>query len=224
MNKMSEAIRFLDDSLFFEQHMGSKLNAWSNPRATTQPLIEVRHTESHDWVRNTFVPWLSGCSKIAQHDLGELATCLSELFNNIDDHTEFDVGSVFAQWYPQEERVIVAVADFGVGIPTTVGRVCEGLSDSEAIIKAFEDEFTSQSTPRNRGIGLHFLLQNVVQNLSGKLEVNSANGAVVFEKVGNLLNAVPYTQNGYCPGTLIVLEFNTSAIERTDGDLEDLEW
>ena len=218
----SQCIRFLDDSLFFQQHVGNKLNATSSPRVTTQPLVEVQHSESHDWVRNTFVPWLSDCSDIEQHDLSELATCLSELFNNIDDHTEYDVGSIFAQWYPQEERVIVSIADFGAGIPSTVGRVCSGLSDTNAIKKAFEDEFTSRSTPRNRGIGLYFLLQNVVQNLGGKLEVHSAGGAVIFKMVGDTLSIVPYNHNGFCPGTLIDIEFNTAAIERTEGELEDI--
>lgn len=220
----SRPIKFLDDSLFFEQHFGEKLDSLSSPRATTQPLLEVRHSESHDWTRNTFVPWLSGCTQIQSYDLGELATCLSELFNNIDDHTEFDVGSIFAQWYPKEKRVIVAVADFGVGIPATVERVCPSLTDNEAIIKAFEYDFTSQSTPRNRGIGLGFLCQNVVDNLSGKLEVNSARGAVAFKKVDNLITSVPYTQRGYCPGTLIVLEFDTTLIEQTEGKREDIQW
>ena len=224
MNPQTEPIRFLDDSLFFEQHIGKKLRKISAPRATTQPLIEIKHSESHDWIRNTFVHWLSNCADIQEHDLSELATCLSELFNNIDDHTEFDVGSVFAQWYPQEERVIVAVADFGVGIPATVRSICPELSDEEAIVKAFEHEFTARSNPRNRGAGLHFLLQNVVENLSGKLEVHSAHGAVTFQKVGNMLTVDPYKQVGFCPGTLVVLEFDTSKIEKTEGQLEDIEW
>jgi anti-sigma regulatory factor (Ser/Thr protein kinase) len=224
MNPNSEPIRFLDDSLFFEQHMGHKLNEFARPRETTQPLIQVRHTESHSWIRNTFIPWLSSCSGIAPHDLSELATCLGELFNNIVDHTEFDVGCIFAQWYPQEERVIVSIADFGSGIPATVARVCNGLTDNDAIAKAFEEEFTSKSTPRNRGIGLSFLLQNVVEILNGRLDVSSAHGAVIFQKVGNSLEVVPYKGIGYCPGTLIDLEFDTSAIERTHGELEDIEW
>lgn len=224
MDITNEAIRFLDDSLFFQQHIGKKLDERSKPRKTTRRLVEVLHTESHDWTRNTFIPWLSECAQIEAHDLSELATCLSELFNNIDDHTELDVGSVFAQWYPKEERVIVAVADFGVGIPVTVARVCEGLTDNEAIEKAFELEFTARSTPRNRGIGLHFLLENVVKNLSGRLEVNSANGSVIFQKDGDFFKVVPYTKDGYCPGTLIVLEFGTSGIEKTEGKLEDFQW
>jgi anti-sigma regulatory factor (Ser/Thr protein kinase) len=224
MNKASEPIRFLDDSLFFEQHLGEKLNVWSSPRATTRPLVEVRHTDSHGWVRNSFVPWLSQCSGIAEHDLGELATCISELFNNIDDHTEHDVGSIFAQWYPKENRVIVAVADFGAGIPFTVRRVWECPDDIGAILVAFEEGFTSQSTPRNQGAGLHFLLQNVVENLGGRLEVCSADGAVSFEKDGDSLIYVPYNDVGFCPGTLIVLEFNTGSIERTEGELEDVQW
>ena len=222
MNVRTPAIRFMDDALFFEQHMGKKLDPNSRPRRTTVPLIEIQRCESSVWLETQFLPWFSDCSNIPWHDLAELKTCLSELFNNIEDHTNYDVGSIFAQWYPQKERVQIAIADFGAGIPETVRTKCPELNDNQAIIMAFEDTFSTQSTPQNRGVGLYNLWQNVVQNMGGCVKIHSAGGAVKFENIGNFLRTVPYAANGYCSGTLIELEFDTSSIEITEGETEDL--
>ena len=224
MDLSRECIRFMDDSLFFEQHMGEKLDPSCSPRPTTRPLMEISHTNSHNWIRSDLIPWLSTCSGVPEHDLTELASCIGELFNNIDDHTELDVGGIFAQWYPQKNIVAISIADFGVGIPSTVARIEPDLSDHEAIIKAFKDGFTSQSTPGNRGIGLHYLCQNVVRTLGGSLEVHSGNGSVKFKKAGDSVISMPYDRSGYCPGTLINLEFATDKIEITNAEVEDFEW
>lgn len=224
MNNENRCIRFLDDSLFFEQHMGKKLCQTCHPRNTTRPLMEIRHTDSHNWIRADLIPWLSESADVPQDNLSELATCIGELFNNINDHTEFDVGSIFAQWFPKKKKVVISIADFGNGIPSTVARKVQSLSDSEAIEKAFEDGFTTQSTPRNRGAGLFILVQNVVGILNGELTVHSGNGSVIFRKGSNSLMSVPYTRDGFCPGTLINLEFSTNQIEVIEKETGGFEW
>lgn len=218
LSPVSPSIRFLDDALFFEQHLGHKLISESVPRVTTQPLLEIHLEQSHGWIGFRLIPWLSNCSGVEEIHLAEFRTCISELFNNIKDHTELDVGSIFAQWYPNERSLEICLADFGAGIPKTVERVCEGLSDSEAISRAFEDGFTSQSLPTNRGVGLHYLQQNVVESLNGTIEVNSASGSLFIEKVGNLVRKMPYQHLGFCPGTLINMRISTDRIDRTDDD------
>ena len=141
INPQSDAIRFLDDAMFFEQHLGRSLTPTSSVRATTQPLRAVHHEESHGWIGFTLLPWLSHCSGVPVTQMAELKTCLSELFNNIADHTDSGLGSIFAQWYPNERNLEVCIADFGQGIPATVGRVVDGLSDSEAISRALRTGF-----------------------------------------------------------------------------------
>jgi hypothetical protein len=37
------AVKYLDDSLFFEQHCGNKLSEKSSPRGTTRPLQKIAH-------------------------------------------------------------------------------------------------------------------------------------------------------------------------------------
>lgn len=219
----SEPIRFLDDSSFFKQHLGQALVENRTPRPTTQPLVEIRHQESHSWIGLTFVPWLANCSGVGMDQMAEFRTCLSEVFNNISDHTELDVGSIFAQWFPNERRLEVCLADFGPGIPATVSRVRPGLSDTEAVMLAFEDGFSSQSLPTNRGVGLHYLQQNVVQNLGGRLTCQSASGGVRIEKIGNLVRKVPYTFKGFCPGTLIEISFATDRMSEFEEE-GDFSW
>lgn len=222
MNGSSPAINFLDDSLFFEQHVGELLDPASRPRNTTQPLVELRHSECVSWTDGRLIPWLSESSGVPGDELQEFRVCLLELFHNIQDHTELDVGSVFAQWYPNENRLLLAVADFGPGIPTTVRSVEPELGDAPAIIRAFQDGFSAKSIPQNRGAGLHYLAQNVVLNLAGRLTVQSRGGAVNFEQSGTTVRSVPYTVQGFCPGTLVQVEVRTDriAFETGNGDFE----
>ena len=136
-----------------------------------------------------------------------------------------DVGSIFAQWYPKLDKVFVSIADFGAGIPETVRTVEPGLSDEEAIVRAFEDGFSSRSTPRNRGVGLHLLRQNVIERFDGSITVRSQSGAVRFDKSGNSVRVVPYKARGFCPGTMIDIEFRTDLIDEEERDESaDFEW
>ncbi|WP_420337528.1 ATP-binding protein [Roseibium sp.] len=224
MRRETNCIRFLDDSKFFEQHIGQAICEGSSPRSTTQPLREVRHEQSHNWLRSTLIPWLSISSQVPEHDLYNVQTCISEIFNNINDHSSQDVGSIFAQWYPNERRVIISVADFGQGIPNAVRTVEGELSDPLAITRAFDNEFSSKSTPRNRGVGLFDLKQNVVGRFGGRVTVHSLGGAVEFRNVDGSVNTSTYNVNGYCPGTLIDIELSTDRIEITNGERESFTW
>jgi hypothetical protein len=53
-------IRYLDDSLFFEQHCDEKLQTTASPRSTTRPLLRIAQKDSHAWLENNLVPWLAG--------------------------------------------------------------------------------------------------------------------------------------------------------------------
>jgi hypothetical protein len=224
LDTSKDCIKFLDDSLFFEQHLQHKLLPASAPRPTTQPLVELQHQVCHGWVHNTLTPWLSDISGTPVAGLGEFKTCMSELFNNINDHSTFDVGSVFAQWYPQMNNLQIAVADFGQGIPETVRRIEPDLSDTDAIIRAFDEGFSSRSTPQNRGQGLYYLRQNVLEHLGGSLTIRSREGAVTFQKSGNSLTVMPYKVHGYCPGTMIEFNIKTDAIEFEEENDGDFQW
>ncbi len=130
LNETSQPIRYLDDSLFFEQHFGKKLRADSKPRNTTQPLRKIAHKDIHQWLDFTLIPWLADRLSITKASLADIRSCISELFHNIEDHTQYDIGSIFVQHYPHEKRVTISLSDFGLGIPEKVREKVSSLSDS----------------------------------------------------------------------------------------------
>lgn len=167
------ALQYLDDSLFFEQHCGHKIRQTSAPRPTTRPLVRIAHEHSHSWLATNLIPWLATSLGLTEASLYELKACLSELFNNIQDHTQFDIGSIFVQHYPNRNSVNISLADFGLGIPAKVAETVPGLTDGDAIIQAVKEGFTSKSTPGNAGLGLDSLLKTIVGTNDGTVTIYS---------------------------------------------------
>ena len=222
MNKA--VIKYLDDSLFFEQHCGSKLSEQASPRSTTQPLVRIAQEDSHAWVETHVIPWLAGRLSITEASLYTLKACISELFNNIQDHTIYDIGSIFVQHFPAEKVVTVSVSDFGVGIPEKVREQLPGISDSDAIIQSVQEGFTTRSRPGNKGIGLDYLLRTVVLTNGGKVTFYSGESIVRFEKSREGIRPTVVGDGGFCPGTTIDIELRTDAIEVLPEEREDLQW
>lgn len=224
MNLYSAPIAYLDDSLFFERHLGHKLVASSRPRSTTVPLQQVSQAESHMWLRTTLIPWLAGSLSVPEASLQQFQVCISELFNNISDHTRFDIGCIFVQHFPREDRVLISVADFGRGIPDSVRQVRQEISDVDAVLQAVEEGFTSKSTPRNRGAGLDYLLRTVALGNAGVVTIFSGSAIVKFyERSGEIVSEV-VASVGFSPGTLIEIELRTDTIESVEDDSEEFEW
>jgi anti-sigma regulatory factor (Ser/Thr protein kinase) len=220
----SECMRYLDDSLFFAQHLLKKLNQNCEPRNTTFPLKKIVHSEIRPWLELSFMPWLSSRLNISEASLYVFQAAIFEIFNNIKDHTEFDVGSIFVQHFPRENSVRISIADFGVGIPATVRRVRPGMSSNGAIIEACKPNFTSQSVPGNRGVGLDYLLQTVVEKNGGSVTIFSLNGYVKFSRVNGSVISTPVEARGFCPGTTFDIDLKTDTIEVLSDDEEDLTW
>jgi anti-sigma regulatory factor (Ser/Thr protein kinase) len=199
----------MDDSLFFEQHCGKKLDACSSRRRTTRPLRKIAHRDIHHWLGTDLVPWLAARLAITRASVYPIKACISELFNNIIEHTRYDIGSIFVQYFPKENRVIVALSDFGLGIPEKVRSTVPNLSDSDAIPKAVEDGFTTRSTLGNKGHGLDYLLKTIVLSNGGVVTLYSLRSIVRFERAGTTIRPIVLSTAGYCPGTTIDIEMRT---------------
>jgi hypothetical protein len=151
----SPAVLYLDDSLFFEQHCGAKLRVNASVRGTTCPLKKISHRDIHAWLDSVLLPWLATRLGITQASLYPFRVCSSELFNNIQDHTRYDIGSIFVQHFPKVNEINICVADFGLGIPDKVREKVAGISDCDAILKAVEERFTTKSQPGERVAMIH---------------------------------------------------------------------
>lgn len=197
MDTKIQGIKYLDDSLFFEQHLGKKLDSTSKCRSTTLPLKHLSQTDSHAWLEYDFIPWLSDISGLSVTSLAEVRTCIKEVINNISNHTEHDDGCIFSQWYPNLRQIKFSIADFGCGIRETARRQIPTCSDVGAIIWSTQDGTSSKSLPTNRGAGLFLLLQNIVINFNGEVTITSHSGRVRFVKQGNSVYADVITGESY---------------------------
>ncbi|MCM3110696.1 ATP-binding protein [Lederbergia lenta] len=215
--------RFLDDSLFFEMHLGKTLRDNAFVRDTTLPLKHITTLGPSEWLDNTFIPWLSRTIGVIPINLATVKICMEEIFNNVSNHSDKDSGCIFAQHIPRNDEVLISISDFGVGIPYNVQEILPSLNDSESILKATERGFTTQSTPRNRGAGLDNLIHNIVLNGSGSVHIHSLSGIVNCSKGNNGINYETQTPYGYYPGTLIDMVFKTDA-DLFDDEEEDFSW
>jgi len=222
--RTSSALLYLDDSLFFEQHCGAKVRATASPRGTTRPLKKIAHRDSHAWLGADLVPWLAVQLRITEASLYPFKACASELFNNIQDHTRYDIGSIFVQHFPRENGINICVSDFGLGIPKKVREKVAGLSDAAAILKAVEEGFTTKSQPGNQGTGLDYLLKTIVQANGGQVTIYSCESIVRFDRSGTIIKPYVFNNVGFCPGTTIELNLRTDTIELLPEGSEDLQW
>ncbi|WP_367159934.1 hypothetical protein ABUE34_12890 [Kozakia baliensis] len=224
INDASQPIRYLDDSGFFKLYLGTPRRSGAGLRSTTVPLQRVEWGNSHFWLDSNFLSWMGRQLGMNARSLSGVKTCLSEIFNNIKDHSGLNIGSIYIQHFPRKHKITICIADFGYGIPFTIRRKFSCFEkDCDAILHASKDAVTSQSVPGNRGAGLDFLIRNVVDIHKGNIYIASGYGK---------LNCVPHPNgayrwgdevSGFYPGTLIEIDLNTGTIV-ADEEEEDMEW
>jgi len=150
VNVNNSAIRYLDDSGFFEYFANRKIREFARLRSTTMPLEFINSENSYEWVNNRFAMWLTSILQISKSSIGNILMSIGEIFINISDHSEVGIGCFFAQHYPNMHEVQVSISDFGIGIPRKVRNFDPTIkNDTEALKKAIEYGFSTQSTPQN---------------------------------------------------------------------------
>lgn len=216
----TDATKYLDDSEFFEKYLGVKIFRDSEVRSTTLPLRLLRHRDTLAWLEYKLIPWLSARLNMSPRSFETISVCLQELFNNINDHAQEEIGSIFVQQYPNLNRIHIALSDFGVGIPYNVYKKVTAEHDGVAILFATREGFTSQSSPRNRGAGLDIFLNRLARN-RGKAIIYSNRGALSCTHEARR----PFLMPGKYPGTLFDIRLRTDTIESSsDGEDECFEW
>lgn len=223
-DRYRDPISYLDDSLFFQQHINKKIKKSASPRVTTIPLQHVKYQSSYQWMENNFLTWISNRLSLTRASLADIKVCIEEIFNNINDHAEEQIGCVFAQHYPNLNSIRIAISDFGVGIPNRVQRKHPSLSDGEALQKAIQQGFTTRSIPRNSGAGLDVLIRNVVNNNKGSVYIHSNSGILSCTHRNREVRIDPVDHESFYPGTLIEIVLRTDTIENVSDIEEEFEW
>ncbi|MCY7789109.1 ATP-binding protein [Bacillus inaquosorum] len=220
-------LKYLDDSMFFNRYVGEPLyEKNASVRNTTLELQNVTYGGSFQWLESKFTPWLAREMGYLRHETVEpIRMCFGEIFNNINDHAEENIGCIFAQHYPKNNQIQISISDFGIGIPNSIRKVDPFLTDSEALKKAVEEGYSSKSTPQNRGAGLSTLIKNVVENYGGEVHIQSFRGILACKQ--NNFNEVWIDSkqgNSIYPGTFIEVILDTKNFEDEINDEEEFEW
>lgn len=154
-------------------------------------------------------------------DLGFLNITISELINNVNDHSNSLIDAyIFCQYYPRLNKIKVVVGDLGLGIPSTVNTFLQNenkplLNDIETIVWALRRNNSTRSTPRNRGFGLDTLVGFIQSNRSIiSIFSNSALYTATKDRNYKLDN---YIRN--FKGTIIQMEINVDNLP----DIENIE-
>lgn len=219
------AVDYLDDSLFFQKVMGKKLHRLSKERSTTNGLTKLKKGNFNQQYIDNTISWLKCDVNLKEKSFSFLETALSEVFNNIIDHSGSPIGGCsFAQHYPNKKRIMLSIGDYGVGIANKMknkfshdnyGNPLD--TDAKLINYATQHKVSTKTTPHNRGLGLENLVKIMEYN-KGSMKILSNEGLFVYN--GNrksLQNA-----NGYYQGTLVLLTFRTDTLEVEEE--EDLSW
>ncbi len=153
-------------------------------------------------------------------DLSMLVTGVSELINNVYDHSKSPVGAyVFGQFFPNKRQIKLAVSDAGIGIPKTVNGHLQKqgknkLSNKECLEWAFENKNTIQSIPANKGLGLN--------TITSFLSVNKGILRLLTDSIGQKLENNEIFYYEYSPlvfsGTVIEITINVDNLQELDED------
>jgi len=159
-------------------------------------------------------------------DLQSLHISLTEVFNNIFDHSASPVdGYVITQCFPNIGQIVTSICDMGVGIPTKINQIWEAggkgrLNDEDALRAAFIRKISSKSQPHNRGFGLANLFE-IIKRLNGQLMVLSNNA--VFQRLSNGITTT-YPSNISFNGTLIVITLDKRYLPDVEHEVDGEEF
>lgn len=223
------AVDYLDDSLFFERVTGSTLHPGSHERSTTNGLEKLQMGQFNQSYINKTISWLKQSVSLRSKSFAFLTTVFSELFNNLNDHSQSVVGGcVFAQHYPANREITLCISDFGKGIANSMREKFSHDSkgnplvhDYQLIDYATRHKVSTKSKPGNRGLGLENLLA-IMKSNKGSIIILSNNGALEYNYNNDTERKRLYPSSGFYEGTLVLLTFRTDTLEIEDE--EDLEW
>ena len=206
-------IKYLDDSGFFEYYLKKRQFDNSTVRDTTIPLKNVTFEGYYSWLENTLISWLAHSLHVGNtNHFSGFETCIGEIFNNINDHSGEKIGCAFAQHYPANNQIEIAISDFGVGIPCQIRKKFNCKDDAEALEIAIKEGYTTKSFPRNRGAGLENLICFVTEYNGGRIHIHSNMGKLECFNIGSEKHIISDNTKGFYPGTLLLIKLRTNAI------------
>jgi anti-sigma regulatory factor (Ser/Thr protein kinase)/anti-anti-sigma regulatory factor len=221
------AIKFLDDSQFFVEYERRAIFQDCAVRPSTIPLNRIHNDRSQEFLLHKLMPWIAKSVGLTAQSLVSTKVALEEILHNVRDHSGVQIGCTFAQYFPNKNRIQIAISDFGCGIPEMVRTKLPDVSDTHALRLACQEGFTTKTNVQNRGAGLPTLMRYVTQRNGGNVLLVSGKGALSASPINNgKTKMTPRQARGSYPGTLVRVILRTDTLERAaeDAELEPFEW
>lgn len=184
---------------------GMNPDNYSSPEEATRSYLERTYIpivnfsaskrEEKTKIRNNF---LSGINSLLENNLqlnsqykSGISYLISEMTDNIVDHSGVEKGWLFAQYYPKKKYLNVCIIDNGktiLGSYKEAG-IMEIKNDSEAIRQAMKGKSTKGI---ERGSGIRTSRKMIVEGLNGQFALFSGKGLLINDR----LISLPVKWNG----------------------------
>lgn len=146
----------------------------------------------------------------------DLKLCLSEVMQNVLDHSQSSIGGVLSgRAFGEKREMRFAVADLGVGFRGGLASKHDVSSDLEALRLVIEQHVTSGSQSHNMGEGLRHL-HHIVRLTNGRLVIASGGACLDVLKSRNKFSVL----DANFPGTLVFVRLPIR--QDPEGDVEEL--
>lgn len=188
---------------------------------TAMPIRRVELSTMNTYIELTQKYFKNFCPN---KDLDMLNLCLSELINNVYNHSFSKIGAyVFAQYYPKNNMIKIAVSDLGIGIPMSVNNYKKStnekiLTNRECVSWALKENMTTKSIPQNKGKGL--------DNIKSFMKANNCFWKLYTQDVlMNGYSKIYYEANpiSFFKGTIVQLNINIANLPQ-ETIIDELEW
>ncbi|OZI13054.1 hypothetical protein CEW92_03465 [Bacillaceae bacterium SAS-127] len=176
-----------------------------NRNDTRKVLLEITKIEEDDDVDTLFdsTIYILSSHGMRNEELNKIATIVSELATNIIDHSKA-TGYAAIQYYPKFNKVVIGIADNGVGIVNTMKKVIKQGNDLDIIKQAFVGGMTS-SLDMERGWGLTDAREySYFETKSTLFSIRTHKGLYAVDKE----NILELSNSCYFPGTFFSIEIN----------------
>ncbi|WP_436950067.1 hypothetical protein [Staphylococcus xylosus] len=218
-------IAFLRDAGFFEKYLDEPNDIYKIKKSKfIYPIKSLDSSNYEEWTV-MFSYWIAGIIGVNKNQISTLTVAVKEILNNVNDHANITTCGIFAQFIEEEKKFHISISDIGVGIPYNVKRFLkDDISDLETLRWAVKEGNSTKSTPRNRGVGLNYLINNIVKNIDGKVEIYSNKASIVCKNNENGIYLDGSDNKLMHPGTLILIKLNEEKLLSNLDNEEEFSW
>lgn len=186
LNSMQQHVKMNLLQNGFASMMGAETEPWQGNSIPYREYVEPNEDIVLKYLTDD---WLGrGWINISQNLKNEIAGRMWEIFANAFEHSLSKIGLVCCgQYFKNNKELVLAVADFGVGIPSNVRafKAQDDIEPKDAMQWAFTKGNTTSKTAWPRGVGLD-LLKEFVRVSKGSLAIYSHGGYAYIDENSEL--------------------------------------